>query len=658
MRWAPNAMAVALAATTSSSCLSGCAAFAPPSSPHCTTVSPSTPMSQFASTHATCRHIHCNSRLDSTSLHMGIRSFIKKRILRRGGDGGDAKNDDANHSNADGESSSSSKKNIDLRTVLQSPKSAGFMESPISNYQDGDGDANIDNNTNDEIMSGDSSSSSSTEISGSNNAGSRREKARNKRKKNIDDDVLTNDMKQRLQEDAKERIRRVQTGGLTEEEKMAFLTTALTRTQPPPKPRGPPIRQKIPGMPDEDDDKGGYSNDGSDGDATTTANYKSSTEGLWNAIRSRDIQNKGKDGSGSSSSGGQSKIPVASLIVDGKLKSEEAKRQWIDSITSPDRFSTFSTYQNDSTASDVAEFEDTLEDESYAVEDDVVETEDGVLDNETKTDDEPAAQPDFTEMKRRIAEDQQIFNAPKEEGSKAVRDALESILSMTKMASNKKGENDASTASKNADKEKKADDLASRLEQAAAEQETRVAETRLANEKKALEKAEDEKRALKELQKQREAEFLRKENERMEAARKQAEALRMKEEAKKEAERAKMEAMQAQQDAYWAKQLEKQRAKGEGKMTPEERRMKEQKAIVNATESAERMERDMAKEIERENIRNEERMREDPHEGQILKEVRSLFNSLYSFVFRNWMYKTLNFALDHTILKGRRRKAS
>ena len=50
-------------------------------------------------------------------------------------------------------------------------------------------------------------------------------------------------------EDTKQRIKRMKTGtGMTEEEKQSFLTNALTRTLPKSKPKGPPIRQEIPGM--------------------------------------------------------------------------------------------------------------------------------------------------------------------------------------------------------------------------------------------------------------------------------------------------------------------------------------------------------------------------------------------------------------------------
>ena len=56
-------------------------------------------------------------------------------------------------------------------------------------------------------------------------------------------------------------------------------------------------------------------------------------------------------------------------------------------------------------------------------------------------------------------------------------------------------------------------------------------------------------------------------------------------------------------------------------MPVKERRMEEQQQIVNTRESDERLEHNVAREVERELIRDEERMRENEHEGDILKKV-------------------------------------
>ena len=119
------------------------------------------------------------------------------------------------------------------------------------------------------------------------------------------------------------------------------------------------------------------------------------------------------------------------------------------------------------------------------------------------------------------------------------------------------GQNDKKREGKDKNATKADNALASRLEQAAEEQEKRDAETRLAAEKK----REEERLAREEAQRQREEEFHKKEEARMEAARQKAEDIRRKEEEKIAAEKADIMARQKAQDDYWAKKLEKERAK-------------------------------------------------------------------------------------------------
>ena len=191
------------------------------------------------------------------------------------------------------------------------------------------------------------------------------------------------------------------------------------------------------------------------------------------------------------------------MILDGKLRNEEAKRQWIDSITNPDRFASFSSIQGDKAPSEPVSIEENVfdEKEDEPEESDVVDEQ-----SEAKV---TLGEQDFTQMKRKMIEDQEILlKKPKVEkpGEKSVREALESILAMT---GNKNASSSNSTESKN-------NDLAARLEKAASEQEKRDSEARIAAEKKRAE----EKQALIEAQREREAKFLRQEAERMEEARK------------------------------------------------------------------------------------------------------------------------------------------
>ena len=102
--------------------------------------------------------------------------------------------------------------------------------------------------------------------------------------------------------------------------------------------------------------------------------------------------------------------------------------------------------------------------------------------------------------------------------------------------------------------------------------------------------------------------------------------MRLDEEAKKEAERAKVEAAVAKQEEYWANQLKKQQAKREASMSAQERRAMEQQKIVQDRNIDEMLERDIAKDVKREQIKEEERLREPKHESEILKEVSHLTN--------------------------------
>ena len=431
----------------------------------------------------------------------------------------------------------------------------------------------------------------------------------------------------------KERIRRMKGGGMTEEEKAQFLNNALTQSSPKKqKPRGPPIRQKIPGLDDDDTPNSGRRKRGSVSSRTSSAK-----ENLWNALTKKDTQKDSGKGGGSTSSGDN--ISVASLMMDGKTKSEEAKRKYMESIMNPDRFSTFSTYQQrspDSVESDDndAEDDDAIEasnDEDSATEEAVVATE---VEGDTGNDDSSdvaTSGTDFAQMKRQIAEDRALLKTNDKPEQSAARDAVESILSMISSNNDKKATTSTTateTPAASSAPSRSTDHLAARLGQAAEEQEKRDAELRLAAEKK----REDEKRKFAELQRQRDEEARRKEEERIEKARKIAEEGRRKQEEKAAAERAELEIRRARQDDYWAKMLEKERVRKE---SSEPMEMKRKKEVIDR-DNEERLEREVAKDAMRERVREDERAREDPHESEILKEV-----SEYMFLISWSIYECL-----------------
>jgi len=563
-------------AISSSSITSPCSAFAPSRSEFVVSKPATSPLrdqSRFSPLEPHDNVFGRRQPESSTALQMGIRSFIKKKILGRNSD----EQDSDDNEKSEEEVAQVETVDVNLHALMSSPESAGLMEGSPNKYTED----------------------------------------RNKRKKEERNNRGNANEPAYSQEDIKQRIRRVKGGGMTEEEKMKFLNTALTRTSEKKKPRGPPIRQQIPGMDDADGNGGGSS----------SASKSSADRRLWDAITKK---------GGGGGEGSQEEISVASLLMDGKLKNEQAKRQYIASITNPDRFSSFSAMKSTSSVAppvddEVAEVdvvaaseeEEGPEGGQPSVED---SSEDIWVEEARAVDD--TTESDFTRMKRQIAQDRELLNPKKDDNKSEAKKAVESILSMITQNDKKK------EAKKNPTKD---DALASRLELAAEEQEKRDAESRLAAEKK----REEEKRQIEEQQRQREEEFRKKEEARIAAARQKAEDVRRQEEEKIAAEKAGVLARQQAQDDYWAKMLQKEKKKKGAGVTADQMRMKE----VAARDREEKIEREVASNAEMERIREEERLREDPHEGEILKQVRNMMivvtfahflseeDSNYSFTF-------------------------
>ena len=96
------------------------------------------------------------------------------------------------------------------------------------------------------------------------------------------------------------------------------------------------------------------------------------------------------------------------------------------------------------------------------------------------------------------------------------------------------------------------------------------------------------------------------------------------------------------QDEYWAKKLEEENRRKEAKMSEVEkeefrRKLEKEKAAKAAAQAK----RDI-KQADIERLREEERLREDPHEAEILKEVRTLHKVAY-FCFCSSNSLTLTF---------------
>ena len=483
---------------------------------------------------------------------MGIRSFIKRKFLGRG-EGGDGE---------DGDGDGGGEDDVTLHSIMQSPGSFGLLESPNSAEDEADR----------EVYGRKASSSHDAE------------------------ETTKPGGRPAIYEDTQERIRRMKGGGMTEEEKARFLNNALTGALPKQKPRGPPIRQKIPGGTTE----GGGGDAG--GGKYTERNYgvagaSSAKENLWNALTKKDQQKDRGKGGGKSKSNAD--ISVVSLMMDGKTKSEEAKRKYLASITNPDRFATFSTYQKQQRAAEEEDDEGVELDEGVVDDQEAENTEGSVEDGDGSSESGGGATSgtDFTQMKRQMAEDRASLNLVDKPESNAARDAVESILSMIGSNNNKKA---ASAKADSSQTSKSTDNLAARLGQAAEDQEKRDAEARLAADRK----KDEQRRKLAENQMQREEEARRKEVERMEKARRIAEEERRKREDKEFAERAELQARQALQDEYWAKMLEKENAR-KGLSTPVE--MKKKMGVIAS---------DVEESLER-NIQEDDRARQDEKEVSV-----------------------------------------
>ena len=129
-------------------------------------------------------------------------------------------------------------------------------------------------------------------------------------------------------ETVRDRINRVKSGQMTDEEKAAFLNSALTRT--PPGSNGPPIRQAIPSV-----------NSSSPKRSSSASPFPK--DALWNTLVSN----------GKSSSSGNSSTKYGNVNLTGN--DDSAKREYLDMVTNPDRFKSYAAmggYRSSTASSD------------------------------------------------------------------------------------------------------------------------------------------------------------------------------------------------------------------------------------------------------------------------------------------------------------------
>jgi len=154
------------------------------------------------------------------------------------------------------------------------------------------------------------------------------------------------------------------------------------------------------------------------------------------------------------------------------------------------------------------------------------------------------------------------------------------------------------------------DSLGSRLEAGAYAAEQRTRELR---EKEEALRRKQEERVL-ELQRERNEQMAQREAEALAKKREQEELMQQAEAQKRTAEEQRLKELQQKQDEYWASKLQNQKAQQLEELSEEETQREAEAEMF-------RLEQEQEAEAERIRIREEERQREDPHEGEILKEA-------------------------------------
>jgi hypothetical protein len=273
-----------------------------------------------------------SSSSTSTSLSMGLRSFF-----RRGGkDKNDDNNNDKNKSKKPDEDPEDVKAALeaikaDLEAVAQKEKAENLREK-IARARKKNLSDSVANAT---PASAASSAPTPTTVSSNNNNNNNNNESSEKSKSRVK--MALNDMKNsisspssaqvpipapassRYGETVRDRVKRVKSGAMTEDEKMAFLNNALTPRSAPGK-KGPRIRQPIP-----------EPNDGRNNPSNTKAPTNSSfrNDSLFNRVM----------GTGKSIDRPTSRQSYD--IGDVVGGSDSAKRQYLDMVTDPNRFASY-----------------------------------------------------------------------------------------------------------------------------------------------------------------------------------------------------------------------------------------------------------------------------------------------------------------------------
>lgn len=433
-----------------------------------------------------------------TALSMGLRSF-----LRRGKGGGDDKNNKNKNGSEEPDDIKAALEAIkaDLEAVTQKEKEEKLKKKLESSLK-GNGAAGGINSTRSTKTSasiGGSGSKSLGGVSGSGGPSSASSSSKSRVK------TVFNEMKKitsptsstptsRYGETVRDRVKRVKSGDMTEDEKLAFLNNALTPRTTPQK-KGPRIRQAIP---EAGDGRMSSSRSKSPSSSSSASSAAFRNDPLWNRVL----------GNAKQKDKGMSRSPYN---IEDVVGSDSAKRQYLDMVTDPNRFSSYAAMGGYKSRQPPNDNESNTYDNGE---------ESGTM-NST-TDDDVNIGGVFENLKN-------VFTNEKEEDDP--------------------------------------DSLANRLQSAAIIKEKQDAEMKA---KRDLERK-AEKERIAEAQRQAAEEIRRREEEKIQQAKEAEERIMREEQEKREVEENRQRAILAAQEEYWAKQLQKDKGRGGVVMSDEDK---------------------------------------------------------------------------------------
>jgi len=479
----------------------------------------------------------------NTIVLMGIRDFLSKRI------GKSKRDDDGNEDEAEAYGSAN------VNQIEQSPYSAwsaqGEMENSSQDYEEEEEEPYSRSQTLsfDEYMKNVQPYEEPEPY----------EKSEQHKKVDISSSEGTskgdNDRSSSLleKETIEERIKRMKSGSLTNEEKEAFLNMALSRTSSLLSNPRTLIRQQ---PPSDTKAYSSYNTPSASPGSKKMAPAPFPSDSLWNTVigagneKTQEILNKSMKNSDDNKSGS------TTVFSDSSTMDEAQKRAWFNMITSPDRFASFSANKKVQPTAD-----------PYSQIDYELDPPDLMTTNSEQQFQQQQDQQFQQQQQQQFQQQQQLFQQQQQ-------------LFQQQQQQQQMDENYLRDIPDNYPESADNVDLAARLEQAAIMQEKAAADARLRREQErnaAMQIQQEQQRKLKLLAKQREEELLRQQQEVMELKRQEELRLKKIEEQKKSLENERMKQLMQAQEEYWRKKLENEEKKKLAVLTKEEREALEER---------------------------------------------------------------------------------